>query len=291
MVVKKKSYKRSFNLTSSEVVNINNLLNRRLQKFPNKVEDNSSHAYRIKYGVTLKDGSNLVIDSLDNLFAQKNYGQETIEKLSFSGNVLTGNTLQYEREVIEIIFRRDQIFYEPITLQVSAGDEDWVTETIEILARHVESVTGSPSLFWRISPSALFIVSFFSCSLVATYFNSLSTSNITKLERVQVLEEQWSNETITNTVEIMFELEKIRYEYNPIQYPNGVTLSWIGLIAVLVLATYFSFRLVPMYNFIWGNYKDFYGQRRNLRLFILGSVVLVVILGVGVNIFTTLVGY
>ena len=291
----KKAFQHGFDLTEQELRRIFGCLMQQMERVCQDAPPKASFEVKFKNGVITNPAS------LEEIFALENIGSGAILRLLIKlddGTEQPSSSIKLEFIDVD---NDSEPGYDAIAYTIVGDDRDWVfitgsqlEERISRIKRFALNQIGGrrnrvlPLLMLAVVGIAFVAVMLF---VLPAYTTSLTQ---TQLQAIDSLEARWKNGEFTDSMEVIFELHRLRLQEQEPRSLWGILLVTTAGpfgVAVLIIAVLYAWaHFFPVYNFIWGDYVRVYERRKAVGRFILVGIILAIVVSVVANYLTVLLG-
>ena len=283
-VESKKSFKFGFILNETELRRLVDLVREQTAKIEG--HGNTSESYTLKF----QNGAVAESNDIDTVFQQENSGSGLIVRLKaeIKGSGDNGDcSTSFE-------FINADLDDEPgstsIRFAVLGQDRDWVFVSSSHIKERIDKIKRfAPNQLGEKGPGRFFMRTFMPMFFMLAVLVPALISIKNKQDDLkgaeapsQVLKKVVAENGITDPIEAIIELERLREKSVLAHDPNMGTFKWlgyaVGILVVGSLVVMFFAKFYPVFNFCWGDYIEAFEKKERTRKFWLIVVVLGIVI-------------
>lgn len=240
------------------------------------------------YEVRFKSG---VIDeprSIDEIADLENYGEQQI--ISLTIDLQLKSDVDSRRVHIGFVDAEsyDAHQVQPIHYEVTGSERDWVFVTTSKLDERIAKIKktylfrplASSSLKSKARYAPIVLILFLFIIVLFALLENLRVANMAREAAINTVETRWRNGEISDAADLNIELHRIRLSSSDITVlPYALFAIAFVFILFTVIHSLLSPKLFPIYNFLWGYYKEEFEKRRSVAYAVASLIVITIVLG------------
>ena len=276
----KKTYNHGFDLSETELRRLVNVAIEQLKKVPKAADSTTSFKVRFRNGAITET------PLIDELIQIENIDSSAIEKLDITV-ASSSNFAPYRINITFVDADKDRESWTSIRYEVKSEDRDWAFVTSGVLEerfRRVKRISWSYVFNSREFTRFTFPLLVIAVMTAALFISSFNTSDSER--EVREIASSYQNDSNKDPIEavLLMELAVLRAKHQSIR-PMPLVMFTVILLFVLAITIVIP-KLLPSYNFLWGDYVSVVAQKHRIASFLGGGIGLTLLISIVVQLIT-----